>query len=69
MSEVSEILEKNDEFKMVSTSSGPSEAQVARWFGESTIEYHLTEDGQHIADRVNYIAQQAWKAALEAANE
>ena len=38
------------------------ESENGRWFGESTIKFH-------ISDRMNYIAQKAWQAALEKDNE
>ena len=44
---------------------GPTEAQVYRWFGESTILHHIKEDGSHISARANYLAQQAWSHALQ----
>jgi len=54
--------EKALEQAPVASSDGPSELQVSRWFGESTIKFH-------ISDRMNYIAQKAWQAALEKDNE
>ena len=54
--------EKALEQAPVASSDGPSELQVSRWFGESTIKFH-------ISDRMNYIAQKAWQEALEKDNE
>ena len=42
-----------------------TEMQMYKWFQDSTIKYHIQEDGSHLFKRINYIAEESWREATK----